>query len=367
MNNTSRQIVLVIIAICFTIIAVIFLKRTQPENEKIEIKKSFKAVRIQPVELKNHKAELKFSGKLSAEEKIDIYTEVGGVLMNANFKQGNLFKKGTSLVQLNSSEFSNNLKAAKSQLITLVANMMGDLKIDFPQSANEWETFLNGIDVEQPLLSLPKMKNEKLKRFVANKGVLNSFYALKGQEEKLYKFTVNAPFSGILTKALIKKGTLVRNGQKIGEFISPSSFELETEISLSDLQFIKKGSLVQLHSDDLNENWKGIVTRINSSLDVNSQMVNVFIKVTGSGLKEGMFLHGSAKGENFKNVALINRKLIKNGGLYIVENDVIKHKKLEVLYVNQARAIVRGLLIGDNYVADNMKGLYEGMKVTVTK
>ena len=365
MNNTSRQIVLGIIAICFTIFVIIFLKITQPENEKIEIKKSFKAVRIQSVKLKNHKAEVKFSGKLSAEEKIDIYTEVGGVLMNANFKQGNLFKKGTSLVQLNSSEFSNNLKASKSQLITLVANMMADLKIDFPQSSNEWETFLNGIDVEQPLLSLPKMKNEKLKRFVANKGVLNSFYALKGQEEKLYKFTVNAPFSGILTKALIKKGTLVRNGQKIGEFINPSSFELETEMSLSDLQFIKKGSFVQLHSDDLNENWKGIVTRINSSLDANSQMINVFIKV--SGLKEGMFLHGSAKGENFKNVALINRKLIKNGGLYIVENNVIKHKNIEVLYVNQAKVIVRGLSLGDNYVVDNMKGLYEGMKVTVTK
>lgn len=367
MNNTSRQIVLVILAVGVTIGAVIFLKGSQPKEAKTEVKKSFKAVRVKYAKLGTHKAEVKFSGKLTAEEKIDVYTEVGGVLMTENFKQGNSFTKGSPLAQLNSIEFSNNLKAAKSQLITQVTSMMGDLKMDYPESSNDWELFLNGIDVDKALMALPELKNEKLKRFVAGKGVLNSYYSLKGQEEKLSKFTLNAPFSGILTSALIKKGTLVRNGQKIGEFINPSSFELETEISLSDLQFIQKGSLVQLHSDDLNKSWNGKVTRINSSLDASSQMVTVFIRVSGSGLKEGMFLHGSAKGSSFDDVALVNRKLLKNGGLYLVEKGIVKHKKLEVLYVNQSKAIVKGLEKNDQFVADNMKGLYEGMLVKVAK
>ena len=367
MNNVSRQIILSILAIGLTAGGVFISKSLKKEEEKTEIKKTYKSVRVEQAKIGTHKAEVKFSGKLSAEEKIDVFTEVGGVLMTENFKQGNAFSKGNALAQLNSTEFSNNLKAAKSQLITQVASVMGDMKLDFPDYANEWESFLNGIDVNSSFPQLPEFKNDKLKRFVAGKGVLNSYYSLKSQEEKLSKFTLKAPFNGILTKALIKKGTLVRNGQKIGEYINPSSFELETEISLSDLQFVQKGSSVKLHSDDLNKDWNGVVTRINSSLDASSQMVTVFIRVSGSGLKEGMFLHGSAKGASFENVALVNRKLLKNGGLYLVDSKIVKHKKLEVHYVNQAKAIVKGLTPADKYIADNMKGLYEGMQVTVAK
>lgn len=367
MNDLSRKIVLVALAIGLTAGGVLISMSTEKEKEKSEVKKVFKAVRLEKVKLGENKAEVKFSGKLTAEEKIDLFTEVGGVLMTEDFKTGNSFSKGAVLAQLNSVEFSNSLKASKSQLITQVAGVMGDLKIDYPSASNSWEQFLNAIDVNTNLPALPELNDDKLKRFIAGKGILNSYYSLKSQEEKLSKFTLTAPFNGVLTQAAIKKGTLVRAGQKIGEIINPSSFELETEISLSDLQFIQKGSKVNLFSDDLNKSWEGIVSRINSSLDANSQMVTVFVRVVGSGLKEGMFLHGSAKGANFENSALINRKLLKNGGVYLVDGDVVKHKKVEVLYVNQAKAIVTGLKEGDQYITDNMKGLYEGMKVTVSE
>ena len=103
----------------------------------------------------------------------------------------------------------------------------------------------------------------------------------------------------VFTQTSIHKLTLVSGGQKIGEFINPKSYELQTEVSLSDLKFISKGSSVLLKSDDLNQSWKGIVSRINSSLDAKSQMISVYIKVVGRDLKEGMFLHGTAKGANF--------------------------------------------------------------------
>lgn len=366
MNNQSRKIILILLSIFISALGVFISWKLKPIEERTEVIESHRLVKVSTVELGDHKAEVRFSGKLSAEDKIDVFTEVGGVLLTDNFKQGNTFSKGSVLVQLNATEFSNNLKAVKSQLMTQVAGVMGDLKMDYPSEAKDWEGFLNTIDVHDQLPELPEFKNEKLKRFMAGKGILNTFYSIQGQEDKLSKFCIYAPFNGVLTNTTLKKGTLVRPGQKIGEFINPASFELETEISLSDLQFIQKGSKVNLHSDDLNMSWQGVVSRINSSLDPSSQMVKIFIKAQGRSLKEGMFLHGVASGATFKNATQINRKLIKNGGVYIVENQVITHKKINVLYINQAKAIVTGLANGDQYIADNMKGLYEGMKVSMS-
>ena len=358
MNDLSRKVVLVLLAIGATIGIVKIMGSFQEEPIKLDVKPVYKSV---------HKAEVKFSGKLAAEEKIDLFTEVGGVLLNENFKEGNRFAKGAAIAQLNAVEFTNGLKAQKTQLLTQVAGLMGDLKIDFSNSVAEWEKFLNAIKVDMPLPVLPDLDNQKLKHFIAGKGVLNSYYILKSQEEKLSKFKISAPFNGVLTQTSIQKGTLVRGGQKIGEFINPSSYELETEVSLSDLKFISNGSSVQLNSDDLNQSWRGVVSRINSSLDANSQMVTVYIKVAGKDLKEGMFLHGTAKGANFENTALINRKLLKNGGVFLVDSGIVRHQKVDVLYVNQAKAIITGLPADAQMVADNMKGLFNGMKVTETK
>ena len=367
MNNTSRKIVLVFLAIFISGIGFMISWKLKPTEELKEVKEVNRLVRLSTVKLGTHKAEVRFSGKLSAEEKIDVFTEVGGVLLTDNFKQGNYFSKGSDLVDLNSTEFKNNIKASKSQLITQVASVMGDLKIEYPTESFLWESFLNSIDVNEDLPQLPEFNNEKLKRFVAGKGILNSYFSIKSQEDKLSKFSLKAPFNGVLTNAFIKKGTLVRAGQKIGEFINPSSFELETEISLSDLQFVDKGSKVSLYSDDINKNWEGIVSRVNSSLDPSSQMIKIFIKVKGKSLKEGMFLNGIAKGAVFNDVTIINRKLLKNGGVYLVDSNIVKYKKIEVLHTNQAEAIVKGLEDGEEYVTDNMKGLYEGLKVTIEK
>ena len=41
---------------------------------------------------------------------------------------------------------------------------------------------------------------------------------------------------------IVQKGTLVRLGQKLGEFIAVNSYELESEVSVNDLQYLKIGT-----------------------------------------------------------------------------------------------------------------------------
>ena len=365
MNDISRKIVLVLIALFCTIILVVFLWLNRDVEIKGDLKQTYRSVRVTPVELKNNSAEVYLSGKLLAKNRIDIYTEVGGVLLSDNFREGNAFNEGDVIARLNSKEFEIALKSQKTQLITQVSLIMGDLKIDFPEEYLKWEMFLNQIDVNALLPEIPSVENQKLKRFIAGKGVLSIYYSLKAQEEKLSKYVIKAPYRGIITRAMIKKGTLVMPGQKIGTYINPGIYELETEVSLSDLQFVSKGSFFNLQSSELNKSWRGKVSRINNSINTSSQMVKIYLTVSGSSLKEGMFLTGLGQGTSFDNTLSINRKLIKNGGVYLVDSSRVKFRSVDVLYVNKSKAIVKGLYYGDQYITDNMKGLYEGMQVNV--
>lgn len=365
MNDISRKIILAIIALFCTIAIIVGLWLNRDVETKADLKQTYRSVRVTTVELRENSADVQFSGRLLAKNRIDIFTEVSGVLLNENFREGNLFNRGDVLAQLNSKEFETVLKAQKTQLINQVSLIMGDLKIDFSKEYPKWELFLNEIDVDASLPNLPGVENQKLKRFIAGKGVLNSYYSLKAQEEKLSKYIIRAPYRGIITKAMINKGTLVMPGQKIGTYIDPGVYELETEVSLSDLQFVSIGSVFTLQSSELNKSWKGKVSRINNSINASSQMVKIYVNVSGVSLKEGMFLTGVGQGTSFENTLSINRKLVKNGGVYLVDSGKVKFKPVEILHVNKSDAIIKGLDYGEKYIADNMKGLFDGMQVNV--
>lgn len=367
MNKTSRTIVLLLLAVAVSAVGMYILKSTKAEDQEAQKSNVLKAVRVEAVKLNSNFSQVEFSGKLTADQKVDLYSEVSGLLMSNRLRSGNSFKKGDVIAQLNSTEISNNLKAQKSNLLTKVAATMGDLKIDFIDESVDWESFLNAIDVESALPKLPVLTDQKLKRFISGKGILNTYYSILAQEVKLSKFSILAPFDGVLIEGDIKKGTLIKGGQKVGEYINISKYELETEVSLSDLTFVKPGYPMLLHSDELKKDWKGFVSRVNSAIDRSSQMVKVYVKVNGAGLKEGMYLYGSSKGESFEKSVSINRKLLNNGGVYLVKEGKVFHQKVEVNYVSQSTAIISGLTDGDLLIADNMKGLYTGLNVEIKK
>ena len=64
----------------------------------------------------------------------------------------------------------------------------------------------------------------------------------------LNKFVVRAPFTGILTEATINPGTLVRPGQRLGEFIDPSVYEIQIALQKSMIPFIQENDKVNLKS-----------------------------------------------------------------------------------------------------------------------
>ncbi|MEM8901372.1 MAG: HlyD family efflux transporter periplasmic adaptor subunit, partial [Bacteroidota bacterium] len=177
-------------------------------------------------------------------------------------------------------------------------------------------------------------------------------------------YTLKAPFSGVVTESNIFEGTLVRTGQKLGEFINPYVYELEAAVDVNDTEFLRVGDQVTLSSNDLAGEWKGRVSRISDRIDPNTQTLRVFITTSGKQLKEGMYLNASVKGRIVKDALEISRALlVDDTKVYVVMDSVMKLHTIDPVYYSANTAIVKGLPEGTTLVNESVIGAYEGLKV----
>jgi len=259
-------------------------------------------------------SEMEVQGSLSAYNKVDIFAEVTGMLENTAkpFKVGSYFKKGEILLDIEDDEARLNILSQKSNLVNAITMLMPDLKVDYPASFQQWKTYLDNFNVETSIQPFPQALNEQEKYFIATKNLAAQYYTIKSAEKRLGKYTVYAPFSGVITETMINPGSLVRAGQKMGSLMGTGDYELQATVDMGDLKFIKTGTKVKLYSDAVAGNWTGTVRRVSDQIDPNTQSVLVFIGVRGKGLREGMYLKGKLTTRATDNAMAIPLDLLIN-------------------------------------------------------
>ena len=363
-----RQVIISIVGILI-IAAGYFGKEKMAATEKPRPKKEVRAIPTvftQTVKNANNPVTVTASGNLAARDRIEIFSEVQGIFeYSANaFKPGVYYKKGAVLLRLNSDEHRANLRAQKSNLYNQIIALLPDLRFDYADAFQKWQDYVNGYNIEQTLQPLPQTSSDKEKLFIAGRGINSAWYNVKNMEERLLKYTIYAPFSGVLTLATIDKGSLVRPGQKIGEFINPNVYELEVAVNSSYADLLSVGNSVILNNIEKSKTWKGKVNRLNSLIDPNTQTIQAFIRVSGKGLREGMYLEADLTAKNEANTFEVSRKLITdNNKLFVLEGDILKLKEIEAVHFTEKTAVVRGLNDGTEILEKMLPGAYDGMQV----
>lgn len=311
--------------------------------------------------------EIKTNGTLKAQERLELYAEVQGVFKATAkaFKPGQRFNKGELLLAIDEQEFVSSIIAQRSQLYDNIVGMLPDLKFDQPKSFNHWNAYLNEFDINQKLKPLPEPVNEREKFFISGKQIVSTYYSIKNLEERLSKYRLYAPFAGVLTEALVEKGTLIRTGQKLGTFINNGVFELEAQVNASYLPYIQVGKPVMAHDLNGSNTYRGFITRINGIIDPQTQTVPVFIQISGTGLTEGMFLEAEIQAKSEMNVSKLPRTLlINNEKVYVLESDsLLKLQTIIPVHFTDKEVLVKGLENGAKVLIRSLPGAYEGMVV----
>ena len=311
-------------------------------------------------------SEMEVQGSLAAYNKVDIFAEVTGMLESTAkpFKVGTYFKKGEILLDIEDDEARLSILSQKSNLVNAITMLLPDLKIDYPNSFPQWKAYVDNFNVETSIKALPKPLSDQEKYYIATKNLSSQYYTIKSAEKRLGKYTVYAPFSGVISEAMINPGSLVRAGQKMGSLMGTGDYELQATVNLEDLKYIKTGTKVNLYSDAMAGNWVGTVRRVSDMIDPNTQSVVVFIGVRGKGLREGMYLKGNFKTSSVNNALTIPLALLFNQNqVYIVENDQLRLQEVTVLNTNATEAIVQDIFDGTLLVKNKMIGAFEGMEV----
>jgi len=309
---------------------------------------------------------LSVQGELVAFDKIDLFAEVSGILLENSrpFKVGSTFPKGSVLIRVDDEEARLNLLSQKSNLLNAITQMMPDLKVDYPESFRHWNEYLQEFELEGPIKALPEPLDKQEKYFVAARNIYSQFYTIKSAEERLEKYILRAPFTGVITQASTNPGALVRVGQKLGELMNTDRYELAVTVPLSELNYIRLGFKVKLYSDALQKSWTGRVQRINDQVNPGTQTVQVFIDVRGKGLREGMYMKGEVLGTEVPSAIQVPKNLLVNQTqLFVIEDNTLRLKEIEVVRLIAEGAIVQGLSDGEVLLAEPIPGSFSGMRV----
>ncbi len=308
------------------------------------------------------------NGNLVAKNRVELFSEVQGVFRKGSklFKTGERYNKGETIIRIDAMEYAASVQSIKSNLFNQLTSIMPDLRLDYPEFFPKWEEYLNGFDMEKPTPQLPEMTSEKEKFFISGRGILTSYYNVKNLEQRLTKYRISAPFRGVLTETLVTEGTLIRSGQKLGEFINTDVYELEVAVSKKFSDLLKIGENVELSALDDSKTYAGKVTRINGRVDQSSQTIKAFIEVKDASLREGMYLEASLDAKQEPNAIEIDRNLLLEGDkIFIVRDTILDMIDVKPVYFSDKTVVLKEVPDGTSIVSKPLLGAYTGMAVKV--
>ncbi|HPS95222.1 MAG TPA: efflux RND transporter periplasmic adaptor subunit [Bacteroidales bacterium] len=275
-----------IIAAAVLIIAVLIIFGTKNKNKAIE-------VTSEVISKKTITEVIPANGKIRPVVEVKISPDVSGEIIDLNFKEGDLIKKGELIIKIKQDVYISmkerseaSLNSVKAQLtqqlaqFSLVEQTYRRSKTLFDQKAISESEYENA-------LSQYNVSKEQIK--AAEFNVKSATAALKEAQENLIKTTIYAPMDGIISKMSVEKGErVVGTSQMAGtELLRIANFdhmEVLVDVNENDIIRIKQNDTASIEVDAYpNRKFTGVVTQIaNSAKNIGSsveQVTNFEVKI----------------------------------------------------------------------------------------
>ena len=93
--------------------------------------------------------------------------------------------------------------------------------------------------------------------------------------------------------------------------------------------------------------------------------MSVFIQISDKNLYSGMYVHGNILVGGNENSFSIKRSLLNNNKIYIIKDNILIEKEINIIQIIEERAIIKGLDNGDEILSEPIKGSYSGMNIRI--
>ncbi|MBT4729360.1 MAG: efflux RND transporter periplasmic adaptor subunit [Bacteroidetes bacterium] len=374
MNKGRLYLILIVIGILVVaVFAMQGLSKMKKETKSAEHKNIKRYVKVEIVKYDTLATLIEATGRLESKSFIDLSAEVQGMILAGNvpLKKGQKFSKGSVLLNIYDKEAELALKAAKSRFLTSLANILPDLKIDFPVNYSQWSNFFESIEIDKDLPTIPDTKSAKEKIFVSSRNILADYFTIQSSEIRLKKYTIYAPFNGVYTNVYAEVGAIANPGGRLASIIRTDELELEVPVSVADVKWLKVGSPVIVKNEEKSKKWSGSVSRISSFVDAQTQSISVFVKLpvdANDPLYRGQYLRAYFEGISLENVMEIPRNAVSNGNeVYIVNDGKLQKKEIVVHKLYNHTLLFSGLKKGTKLIVEPLINPVEGTEVDILK
>ncbi len=368
-NLKTVLLVLVLLAASAAIAYLFMGMKKEPEKGMVKAQKRY--VKAVPVEYSTVRNEIEVSGRLLSSETYNLAAEVQGRILEGAvpLKKGQKFSKGDLLFRIYDDDVEQALHASKSRFLTSLANILPDFKIDFPESFDKWNDFFMAVDIKKPLPELPAISDRKEKTFLASRNILSDYYSITGEEIRMKKYQVFAPFNGSYTDVVLEVGAIANPGSKIAGIIRTDIYELEVPVEIDNAESVNKGEQIIVMNENRTQNWPGTLVRKADFVDPNTQSIPVFIRISprsAAPLYEGQYLRAVFPGQDIENSMEIPRNSVFNHDeVFIVDDGRLTKKRIDIKQVNNETVVFSGLPEGTLIVVEPLVSASEGIAVEV--
>lgn len=186
-----------------------------------------------------------------------IAAEIGAKISSMPIAEGNAFKTGQVLVQLDCALQQAQLDKAMAELEGAEQTLKSNLRLEELNSVGQLE------------LDLSKSAVNKARADVnANKAVLT-------------KCQVTAPFQGRIAEQKVREQQYVQPGQALLDILDDSALELEFLVPSIWLRWLRVGGGFEVHIDETRKTYPAKFTRIGARVDPVSQSIKVNATING--------------------------------------------------------------------------------------
>jgi len=372
MRKIDRRIVIlgsviIILGLAYGLMRFLIASKADPPvRRSIEARRY---VRVEPVTYSRIPAAVSEEGRLSSTAEIDIVAEAAGRIEpgEVTLKKGASFSKGDVLFVVYPDEAILALKARKSKYQNILAGIIPDLVIDYPEAEKAFTDFFAAIKVDKELPPMPEITENNLKIFLASRNVISEYYSIQSDELQLQRRTVRAPFSGTYTDVYMEQGAYTNTGGRVARAIQTDNLEMEVPVVRSDAAWIKLGDPVQVVSTTRSLTWDGTVIRKGQFVDESTQSQSIFIRIkpiSNQTLLAGEYLTAIFPVRPIESVMEIPRNSVFNTNeVFLVRQGRLTKEQIDVVKVNERTLIFRGLTEGDTLVVQQLINVSEGTLV----
>ena len=270
---------------------------------------------------------IELQGNVQTKQNVLVYPEMPGILKKVFVKEGQKVAKGKPLAVIDDGGLS-------KQILILESNEQL-AKTTYERQKRLWD---QKIGSEMQFLQAKTSYNTQK----------NSTNQLKQQ---LGKFTIKAPFTGIIDDVFKEKGTVVAPGQgaEIFRIINLSDMYIETDVPENYITSITKNKAVEVNFPILNETFHSKIRQVGNFINPSNRSFKIEVSVPNLGGKIKPNLTAKLKLNDYTNTnaILIPQSIISENAKGQQFIYIVKNKKENNLAVAERLVIETGKTQGD--------------------